>query len=287
MDTKYVTNYVLGGMGNQMFQIATGWSLAKRLGFEYVLCSSNFHVPGGQGNTLPTYFNSLYAKLPVVHNSDTFVKYRPSQFDYYDIHKDLSNSDVSICLEGYFQSEKNFIQHRTEIRSLFSPNEGFKEWLLNNTNLSLELPEIFTDNHDCVFIGVRRGDYLGHNARVHNPCGMVYYQRAMQALPSHKYCIASDDIEWCRERFIGEQYHFFDISQKNDYEQLAVMTLFKKFIISNSSFYWWGSYLSIYGDDIITVAPDKWFSPLHDRDIWKRDYIYRSNMTILSRPVEI
>ena len=285
-DTKHVTTLLKGGVGNQMFQIACGWSLAKKLGFTYVLSNSKFIVPGGQGNTMPCYKETLYSKLQFVDSIVNCKHYNAKSFLYYDLMKDLSNSTTSICLEGYFQSEKNFKQHKKEIRELFTPQQGFKNWLLENSSLVSELPELFSDEHDLVFIGVRRGDYLGKNKSIHNPCGMIYYQRAMNLLPSQKYCIASDDIDWCRQNFTGNQYYFFDISQKNDYEQLAAMTLFKKFIISNSSFYWWGSYLSVHGDDVFIVAPDKWISPPHDRDTWKKDYIYRDNMTIVTRPVE-
>jgi hypothetical protein len=114
---------------------------------------------------------------------------------------------------------------------------------------------------------------------------MNYYEKAMKLLPAERYYIASDDIEWCKRNFIGPQFVFFDITMKNDLQQLAAMTLFKKYIISNSSFYWWGSYLSIHAKPTV-IAPDKWISPLHDRDMWKRDYIYRDDMIIVERSVE-
>ena len=275
-----ITNLVIGGVGNQMFEIATGYSLAKELGFKYVLCDANFVPIGGQGNNLPYYKDNLYKKFTFCQSVENFMPYMAKKYSYYPLLTDLSGAQTSICLLGYYQSEQNFIKHRDEIRALFTPDEGYSNWLLET---GFEYTELLED-HDYVFIGVRRGDYL-KSPTIHNPCGMVYYQKAMKLLPATRYYIATDDIEWCRRNFIGEQYVFFDISMKNDIVQLAAMTLFKKYIISNSSFYWWGSYLSMYKDPVV-VAPDKWVSPPHDRNVWTRDFIYRADMIIVERPIE-
>ena len=46
---------------------------------------------------------------------------------------------------------------------------------------------------------------------------------------------------------------------EDDLQALYAITLFSKYIISNSTFHWWGSYLSIYKDPVI-IAPSKWAS---------------------------
>jgi hypothetical protein len=66
--------------------------------------------------------------------------------------------------------------------------------------------------------------------------------------------------------------------------KLFVSSLFKNYIISNSTFYWWGSFLSIYESPYI-IAPDKW---LFGKDVTLDKYhtIYRQEMTVLERPLE-
>ena len=63
------------------------------------------------------------------------------------------------------------------------------------------------------------------------------------------------------------------------------MTLFPNYIISNSSYHWWGSYLSVYKNPNV-IAPNLWIggdkAPF---DSYKT--IYRKEMKILTRPVEV
>ena len=81
------------------------------------------------------------------------------------------------------------------------------------------------------------------------------------------YYIFSDDIGWCKSNFnflkkkvIVE--HRFAGKKFKDY--LYLMTKFKYFIIPNSSFAWWGAWLSQVDKKLI-IAPKKW-SGLYDND---------------------
>lgn len=101
-------------------------------------------------------------------------------------------------------------------------------------------------------------------------------------MPAERYYISSDDIEWCKQTFIGPQFHF--IEKPDDIAKFALMTLFRRYIISNSTFYWWGSYLSQY-DDASVMAPDKWL--MGPNAVLSEYYsIYRDDMTVLERPIE-
>jgi hypothetical protein len=84
-------------------------------------------------------------------------------------------------------------------------------------------------------------------------------------------------MEWCKKQFIGDQFVFLNID--DDLSTFYVGMLFPSYIISNSSFYWWISYFSIYKNPKI-IAPDKWLA------FDKTQSIYRSEMIILERPVE-
>ena len=53
------------------------------------------------------------------------------------------------------------------------------------------------------------------------------------------------------------------------------MSLCSHFILSNSSFSWWGAYLSQYENKVI-VAPETWFgpdAPQNWQDIYCKDWI--------------
>jgi hypothetical protein len=192
-------------------------------------------------------------------------------------------SEPSISFKGYFQSDFHFKDCRNDIRFLFTPPEGINQFLTKNSEVVLrKFPELLETSDEKCFLGVRRGDYVTYSW-CHNPCGMTFYNDAIRKIkedvPSIKtFYIMSDDLEWCRRNFVGEEYKFIDA--ENDIINLFTIALFKNFVMSNSTFYWWGSYLSIYGDDTKIIAPDKWNNESNYQTI------YRDGMEIIVRPIE-
>lgn len=273
-----------GGIGNQLFQISTGYSVAKQIN-RALFIKQNSQYDMIQGSLPSKYTNSIYQDIKQVNEvKGNSLIIEEKQWAAYDIMSQIHNSKNidNIILRGYFQSEEYFLPYREELRELFIPKFGPINFLEQQTEKILcKFPELKV-NHDYCFIGVRRGDYVTYS-HVHNPCGMTYYNKAMNLMNKERYYIASDDIEWCKTKFIGKQYYFFDI--KDDLSQLMIMTLFPNYIISNSSYHWWGSYLSVY-DNPVVIAPNLWIGGAEAPfDSYKT--IYRKEMKILTRPVEI
>jgi hypothetical protein len=278
-----ITSKLLGGVGNQMFQIAIAYALAKE--YNANLLFELFQFSGcRQGSHPSKYYASLYSKLNFQKTVSIDIQISEDGFVYQDISEHIKRAILFgkrvISLFGYWQSDLYFRKYSKEIKQLFTPEGGFVKYLETHSTLLEKYPELKLD-HDYCFIGVRRGDYITY-ADVHNPCGMTYYRKAMERMNKKRYYIASDDIEWCKKQFCGDQYIFFEID--DDLEQLCLNTLFKNYIISNSSYYWWGSFLSRYEKPFV-IAPDKWvFGPTATYD--KYSTIYREDMIVLERPVE-
>jgi hypothetical protein len=289
----YLTVVLSGGLGNQLFQIAAAYALALDLGVEFRISRRNFFGAGAQGrgpeNYSTTVFSSLHFTEDPIYSNEAVVW--EQSWTYESVRsrvKAMIHDRGYACIQGYYQSDLYFGGHAAAIRGLFTPGgsgSGYATWLRQHKPAIADMyRELLEDNSYC-FIGVRRGDYLTkHNRTVHNPCGETYYRQAMLRMPSERYYIASDDIEWCRRTFVGPQFRFFELGLEEDEAQLAWMTLFRRYIISNSTFYWWGSYLSRYEDSVV-VAPDKWiFGPA----VQPHQYysIYRNDMTVLERLIE-
>ena len=89
-----------------------------------------------------------------------------------------------------------------------------------------------------------------------------------------KVIIFSDDKQWCLDNmknYIGED---FSITNTEDpYVELYMMTKCHYHVIANSSFSWWGSWLS---NTKLTVAPSRWFGPAINKnteDIYPKEWI--------------
>lgn len=120
--------------------------------------------------------------------------------------------------------------------------------------------EISEKNSVC--ISVRRGDFFNaENEKTFGVCTIQYYINAVEIMNEKVdapiYYVFSDDISWCKKnlRFDGEVE--FVPQDMPVYETLRLMYTCKHFIISNSTFSWWGQYLSRNNDKVV-ISPSRW-----------------------------
>ena len=81
--------------------------------------------------------------------------------------------------------------------------------------------------------------------------------------------IFSDDPQWCHQQDLFSNDRFL-ISENDHLLDLAMMRLCSDFIIANSSFSWWGAWMSTNKDKKV-IAPKNWFGPPLDKQIDTKD----------------
>ena len=115
---------------------------------------------------------------------------------------------------------------------------------------------MITSVDNPIALHVRRGDYVKNSAN-HPPCSLEYYQKGLEQFDSDRNVIVfSDDPEWCNENFTDDR---FLISENTDNRvDLCLMSLCNDFIIANSTFSWWGAWLSTNKNKKV-IAPIQWF----------------------------
>lgn len=237
----------IGRLGNQIFQFSSGLGISKKLGHVFRLPEESFNISGDKdsytGCKLLDCFKIPNEFIIPYHEIARSIKftYQEKEFRY---NKETEFISDGCDLYGYFQTEKYFIEYRDEIRNI----------LLFHDNIIEECDKKLIVNENFVSVHVRRGDYL-LSPDYHLPQSLDYYNRSMDMFdPESTFCIFSDDIEWCKVNFKGRKFIF--VETKNPYHDLYLMSLHKKHIIANSSFSWWGSWLS---DSEKTIAPSTWF----------------------------
>jgi hypothetical protein len=225
-------------LGNHLFQIAAGASLAKDNNVP-------FHEPefGYEKYFVRNYDNAVKESRPI------FTWTEPLTFNYMKI-----PYNGPTLLSGYFQSEKYFKHNSDYIRSIFARVEDLEAD-------SRVVNYIFDRHGECCALHVRRGDYLNY-PKQHPVMTTEYYEKAISKLSAltnlTKIFVFSDDLDWCRKNLTDGRCEFMD--GNSDIVDFHTMTLCDHFIIGNSSFSWWSAWLGEAPNKIvISPSENDWF----------------------------
>lgn len=263
-----------GRLGNQMFQFAGTYGIAKKLGYNVSFPIENIdeikieHFLDGVNREcifdIPKVFKLNNKILKPKEEILSQVQYTiPEPHFHYS--EEYLNIPDGCDLQGYFQSEKYFKHVEEEIRELFI----FKDEIKETAN------KLFpTFENETVSIHLRRGDYINQQ-QFHPVCPPEYYVNALQNFTNKNYhfIIFSDDIEYCKELF-EDQENIHYINNKDPYIDMCLMSMCDHNIIANSSFSWWGAYLNK-NENKQVIAPKQWFGPFYQNT--KTDDLYCNN----------
>ena len=202
-------------------------------------------VDDGIGNMLRTeLFDSF-----VLNTYVDFLNAPTLNERFYHFDEELFNGcPDNVTLQGYFQTEKYFKNIEDEIRSDFT----FKSDILNPCK------EMISSVESPIALHVRRTDYI-KNSENHFNLPLEYYEEALKYFDDGRNVIVfSDDPEWCKTQDLFSADRFLISENLDNRVDLCLMSLCDDFIIANSSFSWWGAWLS-FNKDKKVIAPVQWF----------------------------
>ena len=261
----------MGRLGNQMFQFASTLGIAKMVGTNPLFPIENCHREMGNGPINLKTGTNMWVKcdildcfeipkgyfVPETQISPSFI-YQENEFKFNPQVRSLrQNTD----LYGYFQDERYFIDIKEDILNIFKFRKEVSERAESHLGENLgSIPGIFP----LVSLHVRRGDYTLYPNH-HPTCSPEYYSEAMSRFSDQKikFLVFSDDIDWCRTQFLGDQFVFIDSG--SPYSDLKIMTQCDHHIIANSSYSWWGAWLNPKENKRV-IAPSRWFGPEINKD---------------------
>lgn len=171
----------------------------------------------------------------------------------------------------YLQDYSLFSKIEQPIRAYFQPSP-IAARMLSDEKWFHELPRPITSVH------VRRGDNVTHPLGYHPLRSMEYYRAAIDLMPlDGSTVVFSDDYEWASTHMddvLGRECVYFkgtprarEYDQRTRYELEPVLDWIDLFlmaqcdfhVISNSTYAWWGAFLS---GNRSPVYPSRWFGKL-------------------------
>ena len=146
-------------------------------------------------------------------------------------------------------------------------NWQFRDHLQSQADLRMKtIKDQFGNDNPIVSIHIRKGDYtlpLFSFAKVDDE----YYTKAIldhfYPIENYNFLVFSNDIEYAKGLFEGDNIQFvapeggLKICTDSEKEDLALMSLCDHHITTNSSYSWWGAYLSKNKNKKI-ICPTNW-----------------------------
>jgi len=258
----------MGRFANQMFQYASLKGIAKNIGADICIPNHTQVVDDGIGNKLRTeLFDSFDLNVHIGLLNNGHAPVVNERFFHFD-EELFSMCPDHVSLQGYFQTEKYFKHIEQEIREDFT----FKDEILKPCK------EMISSVEEPIALHIRRTDYIT-NSDNHFNLPLEYYDAALKHFDSNRNVIVfSDDPAWCQEQDLFSDDRFMISENTDNRVDLCLMTLCNDFIIANSSFSWWGAWLSQNKNKKV-IAPVQWFGKTgytkdHDtKDLIPNDWI--------------
>jgi len=266
-----ITCNIVGGLGNQLFQIFTtiAYTLKQNLDFVFPLNKTQSDDQRG------TYWDTFLCELKTTSQPLPLKVYNAPSFTYTPIPK-MDN----IKLDGWFQSYKYF---EYEYKTIYKLCEIDKKKNL----ILLKYPRYSYNN--SISIHFRIGDAKPvHKHAFHGITKNKYFINAIDMITKNTsvifdiLCFSEEEDEEevdNRIKYIQENFPFLNFIKIPynipDWEQLLLMSLCKHNVIGNSTFSWWGAYFNTNLDKIV-VCPSPWFGPkanINTRDLLPKSWI--------------
>lgn len=282
-----------GGLGNQLFQYAMGRYMEEKFGEQVYIDTSKYEYEAAEfRNYELNDFNISKSWLVAKPNKSRLARfgfgyyiYLAVTWLYLKINKNRKKRDGKLYFPNAYQWITN---HLGFYRIYFNENPHlYNSWtkkkivrgmwfcpdivrelgdtLKNELTVKTPLSEVNQktlnqiNSTESVAVHIRRGDFVKLGLVV---CDIPYYKRCMEKMcklvKNPTFFVFSDDIEWAKENLKDTDFNIVFVDNNNDAtDDMRLVYTCKHFIMSNSTFSWWGAYLGR-NENKKVICPEIW-----------------------------
>jgi hypothetical protein len=290
-------------LGNQLFMYAHAYALSKKLGRElYIDNESAYFKKKSVGSYRLDRFNIsskiISKKYKFLSIFQYFKKKYISKLDYFKKNKffyterkdgykktyfyddqDLSrNINSLIYIRGHFESEKYFLNYRKSILKEFSfknakqyQDNPYYKYIISNNVIAITIRQNRFNERNY---SQKNNLYLKKKSDIFLKKQITYIQKSINyfkiKVKNPKFLIWTNDF-YNLDKYFNNNFLFVNNSNANkDLTDLYLLTQCKYFIVSPSTFSWWGAWLSKRKNKIC-VRP-KNLNVSNNKDFWPKDW---------------
>ena len=284
---------ISNGLGNQLFMYASAYAISKELSRKLLIDNeSSFYSNKNISDYLLNNFNitseipsdnkkfkSLYGylKRKFLLKTDLF---RRNKFFYIE----KKNIDNNMYVEGYFESEKYFLNYKRSLSNEFkfkNPDIYKNNLYFHNISKSNSVALCIRQNR---FIeGINNNNEVNRKKSWNYTLEQIeYINKSVQIIKSKisnaKFFLWSNDFQNLESNFFDFDYQNINLNNVNDSIDKTILGLYlltncKHYVVTGSSFNWWGAWLSANQNKII-IRPSHFKNfTFNNKDLWPENWL--------------
>ena len=299
---------ISNGLGNQLFMYASAYAMSKELGRKLLIDNessfysnknisfyllNNFNITAEIASDNKK-FKSLYGylKRKFLLKTDLFRRNKLFYIEKKNIDKitnyndDFKNKffENNMYVEGYFESEKYFLNYKRSLSNEFKfKNPDIYKNNLYFDNISKSNSVALCIRQNRFIEGINNNNEVNRKKSWNYTLEQIeYINKSVQIIKSKisnaKFFLWSNDFQNLESNFFDFDYQNINLNNVNDSIDKTILGLYlltncKHYVVTGSSFNWWGAWLSANQNKII-IRPSHFKNfTFNNKDLWPENWL--------------
>ena len=299
---------ISNGLGNQLFMYASAYAMSKELSRKLLIDNessfysnknisvyllNNFNITSEIASDNKKFKSSYgYLKRKILLKADLFRRNKLFYIEKKNIDKitnyndDFKNKffDNNMYVEGYFESEKYFLNYKRSLSNEFKfKNPDIYKNNLYFDNISKSNSVALCIRQNRFIEGINNNNEVNRKKSWNYTLEQIeYINKSVQIIKSKisnaKFFLWSNDFQNLESNFFDFDYQNINLNNVNDSIDKTILGLYlltncKHYVVTGSSFNWWGAWLSANQNKII-IRPSNFKNfTFNNKDLWPENWL--------------